>query len=259
MKKLAILIVLCVCVAGVAIASAAQVGSEGQVASFSAKLNPSSLPRDRLVPVQIRAEGEFLATPENHLAQLTSLEIGINRHGRLLTKGLPICRMAQLVASTTHDALRACGDALVGHGVIRATTAFPEQRRAHFKSTILIFNGRRKGGGTRIFLHVHGSAPGPFTVVIPIEVRRTSGTFGTTFFARMPGFARRWAYLTKFRFVVGRRFRAGGAERSVLQASCPAPKGLNGAIFPFARATYRFLTTKTLRTTLVGGCHVRKE
>lgn len=259
MKRIVMLAALCAISVGIGIAAAAQVGSEGQVASFEAKLSPSSLPRDRLIPVQIRAEGEFLATPENHLAQLTSVEIGINRHGQLFTKGLPICRMPQLVASSTTLALAACKPALIGHGVIRATTAFPEQRRSHYRATILIFNGRREGGGTRIFLHVHGSAPGPFTVVIPIEVHRRPGTFGTTFFARMPGFARRWAYLTKFRFVLGRRFVAGGKQEGVLQASCPAPKGLNGAIFPFARATYRFLTTKTLRTTLVGGCHVRKE
>jgi hypothetical protein len=259
MKKVALLVALCLVAVGVAVASASQVGSEGQVASFEAKLSPASLPRDRSVPVQIRAEGEFLATPENHLAQLLSLEIGVNRHGKLITKGLPICHLPQLVATTTEQALRTCAPALIGHGVIRATTAFPEQKRGHYRAVILAFNGKRKGGGTQIFLHIHGDAPGPFTVVIPIKVRRTKGTFGTTFFAEMPPFARRWAYLTKFRFVIGRRFVVDGKKLSVLRASCPAPKGLNGAIFPFARATYRFMTTKTLRTTLVGGCHVRKE
>jgi len=262
MRNLPSLVALClaaVAVLVVAIASASQVGSEGQVASFEAKLSPASLPRDRSVPVQIRAEGEFLATPENHLAQLVSLEIGVNRHGKLITKGLPICHLRQLVATTTQEALRICGPAVVGHGIIRATTAFPEQKRSHYRAAIFAFNGKRKGGGTAIFLHIHGSAPGPFTVVIPVSVRRMQGTFGTTFFAKLPPFARRWAYLTKFRFVIGRRFVADGKKLSVLRASCPAPKGLNGAIFPFARATYRFLTTKTLRTTLVGGCHVRKE
>ncbi|MGN6274707.1 MAG: hypothetical protein ACTHNP_02105 [Solirubrobacterales bacterium] len=242
-----------------AVAAANQVGSEGQVASFEAKLSPSSLPRSRTVPVQLRVEGEFLATPENHLAQLLSLEIGVNRHGKLITKGFPICRRRQLDATTTRQALRACASALIGHGRIRATTAFPEQKREHYRAVILAFNGKRKGGGTEIFLHIHGNAPGPFTVVIPVKVRRNNGTFGTTFFAEMPPFARRWAYLTKFRFVIGRRYMVNDKRLSVLRASCPAPKGLNGGIFPFARATYRFLTTKTLRTTLVGSCHVKKE
>lgn len=259
MNRILLLVAASLVSIGVAIASAAQVGSEGQVASFEARLSPPSLPRSHRVPIQIRAEGEFLASQENHLAQLISLEIGINRHGLLVTDGLAICHMRQLIANTTHGALDACKPALIGHGAIRTTTEFPEQGRSHFKAPILLFNGRQPDGGARLFLFVHGSAPGPFTVVIPIEVRRTQGTFGTTFFARMPGFARRWAYLTKFRFVVGRKYRHEGKSIGVIQASCPAPKGLNGAIFPFARATYHFLTTKTLRTTLVGGCHVRRE
>lgn len=259
MKRLALLVAVGVIAAGAAVASATQVGSEGQVASFEAKLNPSSLPRDKMMPVQIRVEGEFMASPDNHLAQLSSLEIGINRHGQFLTKGLPVCSSKELVAQTAHSALAACRPALIGHGLIRATTVFAEQGRHHFKAPIFIFNGRSPSGQTRVFMFVHGQNPGPFTVVIPIEVRRTGGTFGTHFYARMPGFARRWAYLTKFRFVVGRRFLVHGKQRSVLSANCPAPKGLNGAIFPFARATYRFLTTKTLRATLLGGCHVRKQ
>jgi hypothetical protein len=240
-------------------ATAQQVGSEGQIASFRAKLSPGALPRTELVPVRIRAEGEFLATPENHLAQLESIEVQLNRHGKFFTKGLPVCRYGQLLATTTQGALRACGRALVGHGLIRSTTAFPEQGRQHYLAKMLAFNGKRKGGGTVIYLHVHGDHPNPYTVVVPIKVMRTpGGTFGTTLFAEMPGFARRWAYLTKFRFVVGRRFMVHGKPQSFLRASCPAPKGLNGAVFPFARATYRFTTTKTLRTTIVGGCHVRK-
>lgn len=259
MKKLALIVIAIAVGIGVAIASAAQVGSEGQVATFEAKLTPGSLPRDRLAPIQIRVEGEFQATPENHLAQLVSIEIGVNRHGQMFTEGLPTCRFSQLVATSSAVALAQCGDALVGHGVLTATTAFAEQKRTHSKAEILAFNGRQPGGGTQIFLHIHGNAPGPFTVVIPIKVRRTQGTFGTTFFAVMPGYARRWAYLTKFRFVIGRHYLLHGKDQSFLAASCPAPKGLNGAVFPFARSTYRFLTTKTLRTTLVGGCHVRGD
>lgn len=260
MKWMALLGIAVLCATGGALAFGAQVGSDGQVASFEAKLSPSALPRDRVAPVKIRVEGEFMATPENNLAQLRSLEIAVNRHGKLNTNGLPSCRMLQLVATTSKTAMANCGRALLGKGLIRSTTEFPDQARTHIRAPILAFNGKWHGGRGRVFLHIHGNMPGPFTVVIPIDVRRkSSGTFGTTFFAEMPGFARRWAYLTKFRFVIGRRFWDKGRKRSAVVASCPAPKGLNGALFPFARATYRFMTTKTLRTTLIGGCRVRKE
>jgi len=260
MRKGVLILAMVVALVGAAMAAAQQVGSEGQVASFRARLSPVALPRNEGVPVQIRAEGGFLATPDNHLAQLESIEVQLNKHGTFTTKGLPICHYSQLSAATGQQALKVCGPALVGHGLIRTTTAFPEQGRSHYRATLLAFNAKRGGGGTKILVQVHGNAPEPFTFVLPIDVTRTSGgTFGTTLFAKMPGFARRWAYLTKFRFVVGRRFMAHGKPQSFLRASCPAPKGLNGAVFPFARATYRFLTTKTLRTTIVGGCHVRKD
>lgn len=260
MKRFALLIALALIAIGAAIASGAQVGSEGQVASFEAKLSPPELPRHRLAPVKIRVEGEFMATPENRLAQLRSLEIAVNRHGKLNTNGLPSCRMQQLVATTTKAALAVCRAALIGRGVISSTIAFPEQKRIHFSAPILAFNGNWSGGGHgRVYLYVHGVITGPFTIVIPIDVRKSAGTFGTTFYADMPGIAKRWAYLTKFRFVIGRRFWADGRMKSAVVASCPAPKGLNGALFPFARATYRFTKTKTLRTTLIGGCRVRNK
>src|SRR5215203_710932 len=101
MKWLAMLGVALFCAAGAGLAFGAQVGSDGQVASFEAKLSPSALPRDRLAPVKIRVEGEFLATPENNLAQLRSLEFAVNRHGKLNTNGLPSCRMVQLEATTS--------------------------------------------------------------------------------------------------------------------------------------------------------------
>jgi hypothetical protein len=259
MKWLSVVCVALMFAAGAALAFGAQVGSDGQVASFEAKLSPGALPRDHLAPVKIRVEGEFMATPENNLAQLRSLEIAVNRHGKLNTKGLPSCRMHQLEATTAKSALANCGKALLGKGLIRSMTEFPEQGRTHVKAPILVFNGRWHGGRGRVFLHIHGSIPNPFTVVIPIDVRRTNGTFGTIFFAEMPGFARRWAYLTKFRFVIGGSYWDEGKKKSTVVASCPAPKELNGALFPFARATYRFMTTKTLRTTLLGGCKVRQE
>src|SRR6188472_1366 len=260
MRRLMVLSAIFLTTVCTALALGAQVGSDGQVASFEAKLSPGALPRDRLAPVKIRVEGEFMATPENKLAQLRSLEIAVNRHGKLNTDGLPGCRMKQLVATTSKDALTMCGPALLGKGIITSTIAFPEQKRVHFRAPILAFNGHWKDGHGRVYLHVHGVITGPFTIVIPIDVRRTDGTFGTIFHADMPGIAKRWAYLTKFRFVIGRRFGddEDGRKESIVLASCPAPKGLNGALFPFARATYRFMTTKTLRTTLVGGCRVRE-
>jgi hypothetical protein len=259
MRRVALLSILTVAALAAATAPAAQTGSEGLVGTFTAKIAPSALPRRNLAPVQIRVEGEIRPSAEHLLAQLVSLEIALNRHGQMVTDGLPTCSYDELAATSSEDALAACGDALVGHGIFIATTALAEESRGHPRAEILAFNGRGPGGGTVIFLHVHGEDPAPFTVVIPVEVRRGSGTFGITLFARMPGYARRWAHVSKFRFVIGRRYEVDGRSRSLIEASCPAPGGLDKAIFPFARSTYRFLATKTMRVTLLGGCQVRRS
>jgi hypothetical protein len=188
------------------------------------------------------------------------MEIAINRHGQLFTAGLPACGMQSLVATSAEDALAACGAALIGHGRIRTKNFFPEQPSFVFRATILAFNARGKNGGTQILVHVHAKKPLPFTLVVPVVVRRkTRGTFGTTLFARMPGIARRWAYLTKFEFTIGRRFSSYGKENSLLSASCPAPQSLDSIVFPFAKARYRFRTTKTIDTILIDGCQVSSE
>jgi len=260
MRTYGLLTVVFLIATGVTAATAQQIGSGGQIAAFNATLIPSRLPRDRLAPIEIRTEGKFRATAANHLAQLNSLEMAINRHGQLFTKGLPVCRMRSLIATSTHDALAACGNALVGHGRVSARNFLPEQPSFVLRATTLAFNGRQRHGGTQFLFHVHGESPWPFTIIIPVKVHRERrGDFETFLFAKMPPIARRWAYLTKFKFTIGRRFMSDGKEHSLLQASCPAPQGSNAVIFPFAQATYRFRTTKTLRTTLVGGCHVSKE
>jgi hypothetical protein len=260
MKKCGLLIAVCLIAAGATVAVAQRIGSEGQIVSFNAALIPPRLPRDRLAPIKIRVEGEFKATARNHLAQLTSMEVAINRHGQLFTAGLPVCGIQRLVAASAKDALASCGPALIGHGRIRTKNFFPEQPSFVFRASILAFNARGQNGGTQFLVQVHAEKPLPFTLVVPVAVRRTTrGAFGTILFARMPGIARRWAYLTRFKFTLGRQFLSYGNENSLLSASCPAPQGLDSIAFPFARAKYRFLTTRTINTILIGDCQVSDE
>ena len=257
MRRLALPAALLVFAIGVTGASAELVGSADQIVSFDATISPSRLPRDRLVPIRIRAEGKIREAAKNRLAQLRSFEIAINRHGKLLMSGLPACHRQQLIATSPRAALASCQQALVGHGKVRARELWPEQKPFPIKGGLLAFNGRYKGSRV-IFMHVHSRRP-PATVIVPLYVRQISGTFGTTLSAHMPERVKSWAYLTYFRFVIGRRFTYRGEESGFVRASCPAPHGADEAILPFARVTFRFLTSKTLRTTLVRACYVRNE
>lgn len=257
MKRLALLASLCVLAVGVTLSSAEQVGSGEQIVSFDAHISPSKLFRDQVMPITIHADGKIKPTARDSLARVSSLEIALNRHGKFFTTGLPICHLGQLVATTSESALAACQPALVGHGRVVAKQVFAEQGVFEVEGALLLFNGKYRGRRA-IFLHVYNKVP-PSSVVIPFTVSRTSGTFGTTLTAPIARFLNKWVYVSRFEFVLGRRFSYHGREHGFVQASCPAPRGSDEAIVPFARVTFKFPTSKTLRTTLVRSCYVRAE
>ena len=56
---------------------------------------------------------------------------------------------------------------------------------------------------------------------------------------------------------IGRNYTYRGQRRSFLSASCAAPAGFPGAIFPFARGSFHFADGRKLDTTLTRDCRVR--
>jgi hypothetical protein len=49
----------------------------------------------------------------------------------------------------------------------------------------------------------------------------------------------------------------GGRKHSYFSASCPAPKGFPGAVFPFAKASIGFQGGPTLGSTLTRTCKAK--
>lgn len=255
MRRVAQLVALFLALSG-AIASAELVGSADQIVSFSAYIKPSILQRKEALPITVHAQGNLKPTSKGALAHVNSLEIEINRHSKLLMAELPACRLPELVATTDRDARRSCGAALVGHGEVEAKQVFPEQAAFGIRASLLMFNGIHQGSRV-IFLHVHSTDP-PSTIVVPLMVHTAHGTFGTVLSTHRSKFLSEWLYLSRFEFVLGRRFTYRGRTHGYVQATCPAPGRSNVAIVPFARVTFRFPSTKALRTTLVRGCHVKE-
>ena len=63
-------------------------------------------------------------------------------------------------------------------------------------------------------------------------------------------------HITGFSLKLGRSFSYRGHRRSYLSASCPAPKRLPGAVFPFARANFGFAKQK-VEIKLTRSCRAR--
>jgi hypothetical protein len=225
---------------------------------FDGGISPTALPRTDLAPISVRVEGTIRAPPGQDPPALRRIRIALNREGRLNTRGLPVCRRNQLKAATPSRALAVCGPALVGSGGIVARTSFEDQTATYLlRGGLLFFNGVDHGRPA-ILAHLFQSFPVPVTSIIVFDIRRTGGTFGTIISTELPLSVNRNGYLRSIFLQLQRRYVYRGKPRAYLSASCAAPSGFPGAVFPFARASMSFDDGRTLSSTLVRTCKVRR-
>jgi hypothetical protein len=220
-------------------------------------MSPKALPRDESRPISVAVGGRISTTDGSRPARLTGIEIEINRHGRLDSSGLPVCRYGDIHPASTARALAACRPALVGQGHFAADILLPGQQPYPARGRLLVFNGRR---GPRPVLYAHIYSPHPFATsfVFVFRVSRApSGTFGTTLTASLPQALGEWGHLTGIEMRLARRYRSGGRSHSFVSASCPAPEGSRLAVFPMARTSFRFDGGTALAATLIRSCAVR--
>ena len=224
--------------------------------TFNGGLYPGALPRDSLAPIEVRIEGRIRTLSGDRPPSLRRIEIALNRGGRLDSRGLERCRSSQIKATSTRQARRACRGALVGSGRFSADTAFPEQATFPTNGRVLAFNAIADGREA-ILAHIYGSDPVPITRIIVFYVKRTAGTYGTTLSAEVPAVSNRYGYVRLLSLRLHRNFTFHGRRRSYLSASCAAPRGFPGAVFPFARATFGFEGGATLSSVMTRTCRVR--
>jgi hypothetical protein len=235
-----------------------QLSQEGNLRiSFNGSFSPHSLPRNRLAPITVNVEGSIRTTDGSHPPAVHRIEIAINRNGRLSTVGLPACTSQMLQSTSTETALERCRPALVGRGHFGANVQFSTLNPFPAQGTMLAFNGRQ-GGKPALLLHLYGTAPVRATFVLPLKVLRSSkGRFGTVLVADIPTLAGGLGSVTDIDLKIGRTYTYRGQRRSYLSASCSAPAGFTGGVFPLAKGTFYFADGRKIPTTLTRDCHVR--
>lgn len=258
MKRLALIaLLLATALFGAAIARGEIFGSDGLFVKFGGGFAPRSLPRDRDVPVTVSLNTSIKTSDGSRPPQLRGISFGVNRYGRITTKGLPVCRPALLESTDSSTALARCGDARVGGGKFVANVEFPNREPFAVQGRMLAFNGRAHGRPA-VLLHISGSNPVNVTVVLTFTIRHPKrGKFGTVLSARIPRLASDLGYVTDVSLVFNRRYRYHGQPYSFLSARCAAPSGFPGAIFSFTRGTFSFAGGKRIVTTLTRDCTVR--
>lgn len=241
-----------------AIAGAATITQkDGVRVAVDGKLSPQALPRKGDAPVSVSIGGR-ISTPKGELPpQLKRLVIEINRHGRLDTRGLPVCPKQRIQPATTAKALASCRTALVGSGLFSAAVMLKGQEPYPSKGRLLVFNGREHG---RPVLYGQIYTPQPFanSFVITFEIKPIArGDYGTALIASLPDSLGSWGYVTGISMTLSRRYSYRGERRSFLSAGCPVPKGLSRASFSLARTSFTFSGGTKLSPVLDRSCRAR--
>jgi hypothetical protein len=226
---------------GLASLSQAEVTQKGNLRlNFDGQITPNKLPRSGSAPVKVDVSVKIApVSASKPPPQLTSLNIQINRYGVLDGTGLPICEVDDIQPSTTEKGLEACRQSLVGQGSFSAKVLASDEAPFPSNGKVYAFYGTYKGKPA-ILAHVYGTEPVPTSFILPFTISRGKGTYGTTLSAPVPRVGTGSAYVTGISLTLFRRYSYHGEQRSFASASCPAPKGVAVATFPFAKASFGF-------------------
>lgn len=248
---------LAVLAATIATSSAVVVQEAGVRISVLSQVIPYKLPRDKPAPIAIFVAGHLSTADGAIPPQLERLEIQVNRHGLLQSRGLPVCHPRQVQPATTERALANCGQALIGSGQFWAHIILPGQEPYPTKGRLLIFNGRRDGQPT-LLAQIYTAHPFNSSFLISFAIRRVSdGHYGTELAASLPEALGSWGYLDRIKLTLKRKYRLGGRELSYFNAACPAPAEATRIAFPLAKATF-FFHDRRIAATVDKACGVKE-
>lgn len=181
---------------------------------------PQALPKHTYAPIHFQGHTDIKTTDGSLPPAARHVELEFDRDGRLTTAGLATCSPGEIERSSTQEARQRCAAAIVGTGHVGAAVPLPVLGRVTLNSPLTLFNGPRQGGDPTLIMHAQ--APFPiaeiYVVVVTIEPRRGAFAYRASF--DVPSIAGGLGSITHLDAKVGRRYTAGGAERSYISARC---------------------------------------
>jgi hypothetical protein len=198
-------------------AAGAYVAVDDVVLRADGGFQPKTLPRHRYAPIEFQGHIDISGRGGRAVPPLKQALIDFDRDGRLSVAGLPVCRPELIEEASVRGVRETCGGAIVGTGNIEALISAPAGESVRARSPLTIFNGPRTAGLPTAVLHARLGAE-PYVVVVPIESRR--GAFRYRARVDVPPIAGGAGVLTHIDVEIGRRYRAGGRERSYASARC---------------------------------------
>lgn len=195
---------------------------------ISGHSTPKALPRDEFVPISFSGGASVSTRDGTHIPAALGTELLVDEHIRLDTTGLPTCSPGQLQSASPAQAMKACGDALIGRGASTAQVQFPEQAPFEAKGPLLAFNGPSGGGGggyggsgyNEQLYYVYANVPLPTALVAIGKVSKASGKYGYKISITIPKIAGGSGSFKSAEFTINRRWKYKGAKHSFLNAEC---------------------------------------
>lgn len=252
----AVLLSLVMISSSLALARAETIEGDNVRIGFTASILPRTLPRSIPAPISLHVAGSVDPLGAERPASLQRLTIQVNRHAVFTTRGLPRCPMRKLRGTSSEEALQNCGNALLGSGYFTSHIDIPEQAPFPTWGRVLAFN-TGKGGRQAVAIHVFGRHPAPISTVLSAALTRSGAaarSFGPQLSIEMPKIGDDWGYVSGFGLTFHRRYFYKGQERSVISATCPAPKDLREVPFKAARGSFELTDGQILSRTLGGVC-----
>ncbi len=183
---------------------------------------PKALPRHQNAPITLHGGGSISTASGELPPILKELTFLFDRHGSVVTTGLPHCTMAKLAATDTAQARRACGDSIVGEGSGSAIVKFPEQPPIKASSPITLFNGPPgPHGDPTVLAHAYLSIPAPTTYIVPVVIEPIhQGVYGYRTKATIPPIAGGAGVPISGHLRIGKKWTYKGKRYSYVNARC---------------------------------------
>ena len=218
LKRIGLLALLAL-TAVVGTATGALVEVDDVVLRADGGFQPQTLPRHRFAPIEFHGRLDISGRNGRPVPPLKQALISFDRDGRLSVAGLPTCAPDSIDEVGTAQARATCRGAIVGTGEVGALISRPEGPVAA-RSELTIFNGPRLGGVPTAVLHARLSLPPAETYAIVVPIERRGGGFRYRARLDLPPIAGGAGAITHVDVEIGRRYRAGGRERSYTYARC---------------------------------------
>jgi hypothetical protein len=187
--------------------------------------SPTTLPKHETAPIILHGEGSIGTTDGSLPPILKTLIVWFDKHGAVVTKGLPYCTKGKLAATTSQQARKVCAGSIVGEGSGTALIAFPEQKPFKATSPITIFNAAPHDGNPTVLAHAYLNVPAPTTYIVPVEIQKVNnGPFGFRTEATIPKIAGGYGIPLEGRLTIGKKWTYKGQRLSYANASCPSGK-----------------------------------